>query len=337
MPEDVLSQAEIDKLLSAISTGVVSADEVKADEQKKIKIYDFKRPDKFSKDQIRTMFMLHENFARILNTYLSTHLRVLVKIEVASVDQLTYEEFIRSLPNPSVISILSLSSLKGNIIFEMDTNIVFAIIDRLFGGTGDESKLKTRTLTDIEETVVKRMMGKIMDSLKEAWHDVEDFDINLESMESNPQFTQIVPSGDMVVIITLQIKIGSVEGMINICIPYIVIEPIVPKLTTTFWVSSSTGRQEHPEEIKALKKRLRKAKIPVSIELGRVSITVNDFLSLSMGDVLRLDSKVNDDLMVIVGAKPKFYCRPGTIGKRSAVQITKVIEQEEEEEEKKDG
>jgi len=331
LPEDVLSQAEIDKLLSAISTGVVSADEVKAEEQKKVKLYDFKRPDKFSKDQIRTLFMIHENFARLLNTYLSTNLRVLAKVEVASVDQLTYEEFIRSLPNPSVISVLSLSSLQGNIIFEMDTNIVFAIIDRLFGGLGDESKMKSRTLTDIEETVIKRMTNKIMEHFSDAWHDVVELDPRIESMEANPQFTQIVSSGDMVVIITLQVKIGNVEGLINICIPYIVIEPIVPKLTTTFWVSALSSRKEHPEELDVLKKKLRRAKLPINVELGRVSITVNEFLSLGLGDILRLDSKVEDDLTVIVGERPKFYCRPGTLGKKAAVQITKVIENEEEE------
>lgn len=336
MPEEVLSQAEIDKLLSAISTGVVSADEVKAEKQKKIKVYDFKRPDKFSKDQIRTLFMLHENFARLLNTYLSTNLRVLANVEVASVDQLTYEEFIRSLPNPSVISILSLSSLKGNINFEMDTNIVFAIIDRLFGGMGDEGKMKSRTLTDIEETVMRKMMGKMMENLQEAWSNVENFNVNIESMESNPQFTQIVPSGDMVVIITLQIKIGDVEGMINICIPYIVIEPIIPKLTTTFWVASASTRQEHPEEVDALKRKLRRAVVPVSVQLGKVSLTVNEFLNLGMGDILRLDTKIDGELLCIIGEKPKFYCRPGVMGKNSAVQITKMIEQEEEEE-KKDG
>ncbi|MDQ0203771.1 flagellar motor switch protein FliM [Pectinatus haikarae] len=337
MAGDILSQSEIDKLLSAISTGVVSADEVKVEEQKKIKIYDFKRPDKFSKDQIRTLFMLHENFARVLNTYLSTHLRVLVKVEVASVDQLTYEEFIRSLPNPSVISVLSLSSLKGNIIFEMDTNVVFSIIDRLFGGVGDESKMKARTLTDIEETVIKKMMSKMMEGLQEAWHNVQDFELNIESMESNPQFTQIVPSGDMVVIITLQLKVGNVEGLINICIPYIVIEPIVPKLTTTFWVSAASARQEHPEEVDMLKRKLRRAIVPVSVELGRLSLTINEFLTLGMGDTLRLNTKVDDELVCIVGERPKFYCRPGIIGKRSAVQITKVIESEDEEEEKRDG
>lgn len=337
MAGDILSQSEIDKLLSAISTGVVSADEVRVEEQKKIKVYDFKRPDKFSKDQIRTLFMLHENFARILNTYLSTHLRVLVKVEVVSVDQLTYEEFIRSLPNPSVISILSLSSLKGNIIFEMDTNVVFSIIDRLFGGMGDESKMKARTLTDIEETVIKNMMSKMMEGLQEAWHNVQDFKLNIESMESNPQFTQIVPSGDMVVIITLQLKVGSVEGLINICIPYIVIEPIVPKLTTTFWVSASSTRKEHPEEVDQLKKKLRKAIVPVSVELGRVSLTISEFLTLGMGDTLRLNTKADDELVCIVGERPKFYCRPGIIGKRSAVQITKVIESDDEEGEKRDG
>ena len=148
---DVLSQSEIDQLLSALSTGVVSAEEIKDEEkQKKIKVYDFKRPDKFSKDQIRTLYMLHENFARLLNTYLSTHLRAIVNVNVASVDQLTYEEFVRSLSNPSVIGVLNMEPLKGNIIFEMNPNIAFVIIDRLFGGLG-ESLSKIRALTDIEE------------------------------------------------------------------------------------------------------------------------------------------------------------------------------------------
>lgn len=333
MAEDVLSQNEIDKLLSAISTGVVSADEVQAEDEVKVKLYNFRRPDKFSKDQIRTLFMLHENFARILNTYLSTYLRVLVKVDVASVDQLTYEEFIRSLPNPSVISILSLAPLKGNVIFEMDTNVVFAIIDRLFGGTGDESEMKVRVLTDIEVKVIKNMLGKMLEGLQEAWQNVQEFNVSIQNMESNPQFTQIVPSGDMVVIITLQLKIGNVEGLFNICIPYIVIEPIVPKLTTTFWVSASSSSQEHPEKIKRLKKNINKAIVPVSVELGRINLTVSEFLDLNVGDTLRLDTKTDEELLCSIGEKPKFYCRPGTIGKRSAVQITKIIEPEDKEEE----
>ena len=151
MADDVLSQSEIDKLLSALSDGTVSAEDVKADEeQKKIKMYDFKRPDKFAKDQIRTLFMLHESFSRLLNTYLSTHLRTLVNVEVASVEQLTYQEFVQSLANPSVISVLAVPPLKGNIIMEINTEIAFAFIDRVFGGEG-KTGLKPRVLTEIEE------------------------------------------------------------------------------------------------------------------------------------------------------------------------------------------
>ena len=162
---DVLSQSEIDQLLSALSTGVVSAEEMKVEEkQKKVKVYDFKRPDKFSKDQIRTLYMLHENFARLLNTYLSTNLRTLVNISVASVEQLAYEEFIRSLSNPSVIGIFNMSPLKGNVIFEINPNIAFSIIDRLFGGEGTVIN-KIRTLTDIEETIIRKVITKSLDNL----------------------------------------------------------------------------------------------------------------------------------------------------------------------------
>ena len=206
MGEDVLSQSEIDKLLSALSTGAVSAEDVKADEeQKKIKTYDFKRPDKFSKDQIRTLNMLHENFARLLNTYLSTHLRALVNVEVASVEQLTYQEFVQSLSNPSVIGVLAVPPLKGNVVMEINTGVSFAIIDRVFGGQG-ENTLKPRVLTEIEEAVMRRTLGKAMDFFREAWYNVVQLQPKMEAVESNPQFVQILPPSDMVVIVTLQMK-----------------------------------------------------------------------------------------------------------------------------------
>ena len=160
---EVLSQSEIDELLSAISSGVVSADEIKEQpKDRKIKVYDFRRPDKFSKDQIRTSYMLHENFARLLNTYLSAQLRTIVHINVVSVDQLTYEEFIRSLSNPSVIGIFQMRPLKGNAIFDINPNIVWALIDRLFGGPG-LPPAKVRALTDIDEAIVKRKMNKAIE------------------------------------------------------------------------------------------------------------------------------------------------------------------------------
>ena len=330
MADDVLSQSEIDKLLSALSDGTVSAEEVKADEeQKKVKTYDFKRPDKFAKDQIRTLFMLHESFSRLLNTYLSTHLRTLVNVEVASVEQLTYQEFVQSLANPSVISILAVPPLKGNIIMEVNTEIAFAFIDRVFGGEG-RTGLKPRVLTEIEEVVMKRFIDTAMRQLQEAWSTVVEFSPTLEATESNPQFTQIVPPSDMVVIVTIQMKVGEVEGMMNICIPYLVLEPIISKLTTTFWIASSVSKDDDPEQVKILQKKIERTEVPFVVQLGSVDITINEFLTLGFGDVLQMDTKVEDNLTCLVGHKPKFYCRPGTSGKKMAVQITRIINEGDE-------
>ena len=330
---DVLSQSEIDQLLSALSTGVVSAEEMKVEEkQKKVKVYDFKRPDKFSKDQIRTLYMLHENFARLLNTYLSTNLLTLVNISVASVEQLAYEEFIRSLSNPSVIGIFNMSPLKGNVIFEINPNIAFSIIDRLFGGEGTVIN-KIRTLTDIEETIIRKVITKSLDNLQEAWKHVVNTEPRLEVIETNPQFTQIVPPNDMVVIVTLQTQIGQVEGLINICIPYLVLEPIMSKLTTTFWVASSIAKQAHPEQVDILEKKIKKTYVPLAVELGTINLSVRELLSLNINDVLKLDTTVGSELKVIVGRKAKFLCHPGTANKKVAVQISGVnIEGDDEDE-----
>ena len=332
MAEDVLSQSEIDKLLSALSDGSMTADDVKAEEeQKKVKTYDFRRPDKFSKDQIRTLFMLHESFSRLLNTYLSTHLRTMVKVEVASVEQLTYQEFVQSLANPSVISILAVPPLKGNIIMEINTEIAFAFIERVFGGEGKGS-VKPRVLTDIEEVVMRSFIDTAMDELREAWANVIAFKPSLEATESNPQFTQIVPPTDMVVIVTIQRKVGEVEGMMNICIPYLVLEPIMSKLTTTFWVASSVTKENDPQAVEILQRKIEHTEVPVVVEMGRIDISIREFLTLGFGDVLQMDTKVDDDLKCMVGKRPKFYCRPGTSGKKMAVQITKVINAEEQKE-----
>ncbi len=333
MAGDVLSQTEIDDLLSALSTGVVSAEDIQTEQkQKKIKVYDFKRPDKFSKDQIRTLYMLHENFARLLNTYLSTHLRTLVHIDVASVDQLTYEEFIRSLPNPSVISVFQMRPLKGNVILDINPNIVFSIIERLFGGSG-QAPGKPRALTDIEEAITKRVISKALESFQEAWKQVVTIEPRLEVIETNPQFTQIVPPNDMVVIVTLQTKIGPTEGLINICIPYLVLEPIMSKLTTTFWVSSASTRQSLPEHINALQRKLERTFIPMIVELGGSTITVQELLGLTVGDVLQLDTKFEEDLLLRIGQREKFKCKPGLSGSKVAIQITeKLVEGDDNDE-----
>ena len=328
---DVLSQAEIDALLQGVMSGTVDAEEAKKEETtKKIKVYDFKRPDKFSKDQIRTLYMLHESFARLLNTYLSTHLRTLINVDVASVEQLTYQEFVQSVANPSFISVLGVPPLKGNIILEFDTAIAFAYVDRVFGGDGN-TQIKTRVLTEIEDAVMRRFVTAAMNHFKDAWSNVTPMNPFLETTESNPQFMQIVTPSEMVVIITLQLRIGDTEGIMNICIPYLVLEPIMSKLTTTFWVSSSISRSETENQVAIIQSKLEKTEVPFIVEIGEVQITIKEFLMLGFGDVLQLGTKVKDDLPCRVGSHAKFYCRPGTFGKKMAVQITRVVNPEEDE------
>ncbi|MBQ6132146.1 MAG: flagellar motor switch protein FliM, partial [Selenomonadaceae bacterium] len=296
---------------------------------RKIKVYDFKRPDKFSKDQIRTLYMLHESFARLLNTYMSSHLRTLVNVDVASVEQLTYQEFVQSLVNPSVITILGVPPLKGNIIFEMSTEIAFAYLDRVFGGDGTTA-MKTRVLTEIEDAVMRRFVNSAMERFKESWSNVTPMNPVLEATESNPQFTQIVPPNDMVVVVTMNTKLGEIEGFMNICIPYLVLEPIMSKLTTTFWVAASAAKDETKRYEEIIRDQLNRTKVPFVVEVGRVQITIKEFLTLGFGDVLQLNTKVKEDFPCMIGTNAKFLCRPGTFGKKLAVQITQVVQKGED-------
>ena len=326
MAEDVLSQSEIDKLLSALSDGSVSAEEVKAEEEeRKVKSYDFKRPDRFSKDQIRTLFMLHESFSRLVNTYLSASLRAMVDIEVMSVEQMTYQEFVQSMGNPSVIGILGLPPLKGSIVMEIGTGLAFAYIDRVFGGEGKPG-VKSRALTDIEMAVMRRFIDTVINYFREAWSNVIEFRPNFETMETNPQFAQLVPPSDMVVLITIHVKIGEVDGMMNICIPYLVLEPVMSKLTTSFWVAASADKESSPEQVAELQRKIERTQVPFKVELGTVDVTIHEFLTLGFGDVLQLHTITHDELVGYVGSNAKFRARPGTSGKRMAVQISGIIE-----------
>ena len=235
---EVLSQDEIDQLLMAISSGESENVDFKpVNDTRKIKIYDFKRPDKFSKEQIRTVQIMHETFSRLTTTSLSAQLRCMVQVHVASVDQLTYEEFIRSIPSPTTLAVINMDPLKGNAILEIDPAITFSMIDRLFGGLGQATKVQ-RDLTDIEQSVMEGIIVRILANMRESWTQVIDLRPRLGQIETNPQFAQIVPPSEMVVLVTLETKVGEEEGMMNFCIPYITIEPIISKLSSQFWFSS---------------------------------------------------------------------------------------------------
>ncbi|MDR1108278.1 MAG: flagellar motor switch protein FliM [Spirochaetaceae bacterium] len=332
---EVLSQDEIDQLLTAINAGDTEPEDFKsAADTRKIKIYDFKRPDKFSKEQIRTVSIMHETFARLTTTSLSANLRSMVHVHVASVDQLTYEEFIRSIPTPTTLAIINMDPLKGNAILEIDPAVTFSIIDRLFGGTGEGTKAQ-HELTDIEQSVMEGIIVRILGNMREAWATVIDLRPRLGQIDTNPQFAQIVPPTEMVVLVTLETKVGDVEGMMNFCIPYLTIEPIIGKLSAQFWYSS-VRRGTTTENLNVLKEKLATVDVNVVAEIGKIQIPVRDVLSLRVGDVVRLSNvRVGDTFSLNIGSKKKFLCRPGVIGKKMAVQILKKtaeLEQEEFEE-----
>ena len=322
---EVLSQDEIDQLLTAINAGETEPVDFKpAADTRKIKIYDFKRPDKFSKEQIRTISMMHETFARLTTTSLSAQLRSVIHVHVASVDQLTYEEFIRSIPTPTTLAIINMDPLKGNAILEMDPSITFSIIDRLFGGKGDGSKSQ-HELTDIEASVMEGVIVRVLGNMREAWATVIDLRPRLGQIDTNPQFAQIVPPTDMVVLVTLETKVGEVEGMINFCIPYITIEPIISKLSTQFWFSTA-HRTGTSENLTILTDKLESVEIDAVAEIGRIELPVREVLSLQAGDVIRMNNtRIGDPYSLNIGNKPKFLCRPGVVGRKLAVQITEKL------------
>ncbi|CAH1203194.1 Flagellar motor switch protein FliM [Paenibacillus allorhizoplanae] len=327
---DVLSQNEIDALLAALSSGEMDADELKKeDTQKKVRAYDFKRAVRFSKDHIRSLTRIHENFARFLTTYFSAQLRTFVQISVVQVEQLPYDEFIRSIPKMTILNIFEAEPLEGRMVLEVHPNVAFAMLDRLLGGAGT-TPTKINALTEIETIVMERIFSRAFDSLQEAWKTVIDIQPRLEALETNPQFMQIVSPNETIALISLSTKIGDTTGMINLCIPHVVIEPIMPRLSVHHWFVSQK-KTRAPEEVEALQSRLEKTKLPLIAELGSSEISIQDFLGLTIGDVIPLHKSVEDSLQVKVGEKLKYLGSPGTVKGKMAVQITEIVNEGEEE------
>ncbi len=328
----VLSQNEIDSLLEAVSSGQLEANELKDNENEVIEVYDFKHPNKLSKDQLRTLRMVYEGFARLLTTAISTQLRTMTKVELTSIDQLSYEEFISSLPQPTILSVCDFYPLHGEFLIEINPKIGYAIVERMFGGNIERSLSMVREFTDIEEVVLKKINKTILDNFGESWENVVDLRPRVKEIESNPQFTQIVPNNDMVILATFEVAIGEVDGLINISIPYIVLEPIVSKLSAQYWFSS-TRKDKAAESLNKLKNRLGKAKLPIEVELGTATITVAQLLQIATGDVIKLDNEVGNDLSVYVNGRNKFSVKPGKRGSKLAVEITSAISEEDWEDE----
>ncbi|PDO11244.1 MAG: flagellar motor switch protein FliM [Candidatus Reconcilbacillus cellulovorans] len=321
---DVLSQSEIDALLAALSSGEMDAEELKKEEtQRRVRVYDFKRATRFSKDHIRSLTRIHENFARYLTTYFSAQLRTFVQINVVHVDQLPYDEFIRSIPKMTILNVFEAPPLEGRMVLEVHPNIAFAMLDRLLGGAGT-APAKINALTEIETIVMERIFSRAFDCFQEAWKTVIDLEPRFETLETNPQFMQIVSPNETIALVSLSTKIGDTTGMINLCIPHVVLEPIMPRLTLHHQFLSQK-KPRAGEDLEALQNRVRKTKLTVTAELGQTTITVADLLNLSVGDVIQLDKPIRESLDVLVGGVRKFRGSPGTVRGKMAVRITELV------------
>ncbi len=325
---DVLSQREIDSLLSALSTGELDVEEIENSKERQVKDYDFRRPTKFSKEHLRTLEIIFEHYGRLLSTNLPVYLRKAVSVDVASSETVTFSEFTNALSNPVVLGVVNFRPLSGNILIEMSTNVAFAMLDRMLGGAGLPLD-KNRDFSEIELSILDKIMVTCMNLLREPWKNVVEIDPFLERIETNPQFAQIIAPNEMIAIVTLLIRIGEVEGYMNACLPFITLEDVMDKLNTKFWFATmqDDDAQNYSEYIEAM---IRRATIPIRAVLGKSVVSVMDFASLQVGDVIRLDSNIDGELSVYVGNIEKFKALPGTSKDKMAVRVTNVIRDEEE-------
>jgi flagellar motor switch protein FliM len=325
---EVLSQNEIDNLLAALNTGELDVDQMSAADEKKVKDYDFKRPAKFSKEHLRTLEMIYEHYGRLLSTTLPLYLRKNVQVTVANSETVTYSEFSNALSNPVILGIINFLPLQGTIILELQANIGFSFIDRMLGGEGNGID-KPRPFTDIEMPLIEKLITICMQLMVEPWENVLAINPIMERIETNPQFAQVISPTDMIAIVTLNIKIGDTEGLMNICLPYFTLESVMDKLNTKFWFSTM---QKHDDDTygEHLETLVRHVDVPVKAILGKCNVSVSDFVSLQRGDIIRLDNQVNSELQVYVGDIYKFTALPGTTKDKYAVKITSVVREEEE-------
>ncbi|MGN0480962.1 MAG: flagellar motor switch protein FliM [Lachnospiraceae bacterium] len=325
---EVLSQSEIDNLLKALSSGELDVEEMKNQPEKQVKNYDFARPSKFSKEHLRTLEIIFEHFGRLLSTNLPAYLRKSVSVELVNSEVVIYSEFSNALINPVLLGVVSMEPLKGNVIIEMASNLGFTVVDRLLGGAGTALE-KSREFSEIELTIIERIFSILVNLLREPWQNVVEIHPRLERIETNSQFAQLISPSETIAIITMSIAIGDVEGLMNICLPYATLETVMDKLNTKYWFSTMQDKDDNDYE-EAIESIISRAQIPIKAILGSSSISVQDFVNLQVGDIVRLDRGVDEELEVYVGNIKKFAALPGYSNDKYAVRITEVLREESE-------
>lgn len=292
-----------------------------------MRLYDFRRPDKFNKDHMRTLSMVFENYARLLGSVFAASLRTAFHARLSSVDQQTYGEFMRALEDPAVLALFGMSPLQGTAALWLESDVAFPMLDRMLGGPGQTVE-KPRPLTEIEQTVMERLFRSFLQHLADSWETITPVKPKLEGLESNPLFAQIAGPNDVCVVVTLAVESGVHQGQIMFCFPYLLLEPIMSQLSARNWIGAGQ-RDDSQGTLATQQERLVQAPVTVSAELGHAELRLGEFLSLERGDVIRLDRLASDELTVKVGGRPTFRAVPGTAGGRLALRVTGVSVEEE--------
>ncbi len=329
---DILSQDEIDALLAATGSAEVAQGvrEVKPTMAsiKPVVTYDFKHPNRVSKDQIRTLENLHSNLARLLAASFSTLQRAVVDTDIAFVDQTTYAEFVMSLSNPSCSYVFTIEPLGGPAILDFSLPVAYSFIDRQFGGKGTTPMGESRALTSIERSVMGKVVARTMEDLEQTWEALLNIQVSDAELETNPEFMQVAAPSDTVILIAFEVNSQHASGLVNLCYPFFTLEPVMSVLNVQTWANREKGRRDSEREYRLA--QLSRVKAPVRAVLGKVEVPFGEVLNLRVGDVVKLDTEVKDPTVIFVGSKPKFLARPGLVGRRKAVQITAKITKEDE-------
>jgi flagellar motor switch protein FliM len=339
MPSDVLSQTEVENLLNAMASegqhaaaGVaqppppspMGSMNVPGKPREKIGSYDFKRPERVGKEQMRALQTLHESFGRNFGAAISALLRSIVEVKLTSVDQLTYSEFVFSLENPTCFNLLKADPLEGNLILDINPSILYPIIDRLLGGGREAGPLARRPLTEIELRLVSRITSLFLFELKHAWENVIELTLEVVQVESNPQLVQIVPPNEVVVLVSFELTIGDLRGMINLCIPYNAIERIGGKLSANSWISYGR-RQPTADSIQQISQRVCTSLVELNVRLAQTHISAGELVGLKVGDIITTEKDIHNPLIVSVEGIPKFKAGPGAFKGRKAIVIQDTI------------
>lgn len=328
MAADILSQEEIDALLEvADSENIAELENSEFLTQRQVALYDFKRPNRVSKEQLRAFRGIHDKMARNLSSQISAIMRSIVEIQLHSVDQMTYGEFLMSLPSPTSFNVFSMKPMDGTGVLEINPSIVFSMIDRLLGGKG-ESYDSQREFSDIELNLLDSILRQIMQTLKDAWGPVAEIWPSIDAKESSPNVVQIVAQNEVVIMVVMEIIIGHSSGMINLCYPVISLETILSRLgSRDFLLSETSSKKSRNKELQAL---IGGANINVSASIGSANLSLKEVLDLQVGNIIRLDRKADDTVLVAIDGRDKYLAKIGLQRYRKTIEIKEYIKTEKD-------